>query len=303
MPTLQQLRYVVAIADTLSFSRAAGRLNVTQPTLSAQLRELEGRLGTLLFERNRARVLPTAKGAEIARRARTILREVDTIREIAREGDTARLGGLLRLGVVHTVGAYLLSAAMPSLRRDFPDLRLYVREDRPEALLPQLADGVHDLLALPEDPARPDFETAPLLREALLVVLPVDHRLAGKAAIEPADLAGEVVLTMEPWHRLHDRISELCRETGAELARDYEGTTLDTVRQMVAGGMGIALLPALYIRSEVMRETLVVARPLSRGAPRRGIVLAWRRTSPQRDRYLALAACIRAAVADFDMPD
>ena len=303
MPTLQQLRYLVAIADTLNFSRAAERLNVTQPTLSAQIRALEARLGVPLFERNRARVLPTATGAEITRRARLVLREVDAIREIARDSDRARLGGVLRLGVVHTVGAYLLSLAMPSLRQEFPGLRLYVREDRPERLLAQLADGVQDALVLPEEPARPDFETAPLLREALLVVLPADHPLAAKPAIHPADLAGEVVLTMESWHHLHDQIADLCRETGAELARDYEGTTLDTVRQMVATGMGIALLPALYVRSEVMRETLVVARPLSRGAPARDIAFVWRRANPMREHYLDLARTMREAVAAFDLRD
>lgn len=300
MPTLQQLRYLVAIADTLNFSRAAERLNVTQPTLSAQIRALEARLGVPLFERNRARVLPTATGAEIARRARLILREVDAIREIVRYGDRARLGGVLRLGVVHTVGAYLLSVAMPLLRKEFPGLRLYVREDRPERLLAQLADGVQDALVLPEELSRADFETAGLLREALLVVLPADHPLAGKPVIDPSDLTGEVVLTMELWHRLHDQIAELCRETGAELARDYEGTTLDTVRQMVATGMGIALLPALYVRSEVMREKLVVARPLSRGAPSRDIVFVWRRANPLREHYLDLARAMREAVAEFD---
>lgn len=303
MPTLQQLRYLVAVADTLNFSRAAERLNVTQPTLSTQIRELEMRLGVPLFERNRARVRPTAAGTEIARRARGVLREIDGIRDIARDGGKARLSGVLRLGVVHTVGAYLLSVAMPSLRKEFPGLRIYVREDRPERLLPQLADGVHDALILPEDPGRPDFETARLLREALLVVLPADHRLAEKAVIDPPDLAGETVLTMEPWHRLHDQIAELCRETGAELARDYEGTTLDTVRQMVATGMGIALLPALYVRSEGMREKLVVARPLSHGAPLRGIIFVWRRANPQRERFLGLAQTIREAVAGFDVKE
>lgn len=303
MPTLQQLRYLVAIADTLNFSRAAERLNVTQPTLSAQLRELEMRLGTVLFERNRARVLPTAAGTEIARRARAVLSEIDNIRDIARDGDRDRLDGVLKLGVVHTVGAYLLSVAMPLLRQEFPGLRLYVREDRPERLLPQLGDGVHDALVLPEEPGRSDFETEALLRESLLVVLPADHRLADRPAIEPSDLAGETVLTMESWHRLHDQIADLCRETGAELARDYEGTSLDTVRQMVATGMGIALLPALYVRSEVMRERLVVARPLSRGAPLRRIVLTWRRANPQRERFLGLARVMRDAVAEFDVKD
>lgn len=302
MPTLQQLRYLVAVADMLHFSRAAERLNVTQPTLSAQITALEARLGTALFERNRARVLPTTTGTEIARRARDILREVDNIRDIARGGDEARRGGVLRLGVVHTVGAYLLSLAMPALRSGFPGLRLHVRENRPDRLLGQLAEGVHDALVLPEDPGRADFETALLLRESLLVVLPADHRLAGRPQLDPADLAGEVVLTMEAWRRLHDQIADLCRAAGAELARDYEGATLDTVRQMVAMGMGIALLPALYVRSEVMRERLVIARPLARDAPARDVVLVWRRGSPQRARFIALAQTMREAVTAFDLP-
>lgn len=298
MPSLQQLRYLVAVADTLNFSRAAERLNVTQPTLSAQIGALEARLGATLFERNRARVLPTAKGIAIAGRARAVLREVETIRDLARDGDGS--GGVLRLGVVHTVGAYLLSVAMPALRRTHPDLRLHVREDRPERLLTGLGEGAQDALILPEDPARPDFEVTPLLHEALQVVLPADHRLAARRVIAPGDLAGETVLTIESWHRLHDQIAELCRSTGAELARDYEGTSLDTVRQMVATGMGIALLPVLYVRSEVIRETLVVARPLAHGAPRRRIVFAWRRTSPRRAGLLELAQTMRAALAEFD---
>ncbi|CAM3290392.1 LysR family transcriptional regulator, hydrogen peroxide-inducible genes activator [Paracoccus aminovorans] len=296
MPTLQQLRYLVALADLLNFSRAAERLNVTQPTLSAQIRELEARLGVPLFERNRARVLLTATGAEIARRARGVLREVDGIRETARAGEAALFGGMLKLGVVHTVGAYLLSVAMPALRKEFPGLRIYVREDRPERLIHQLSDGTHDALVLPEEPERADFETSRLLDERLLVVLPSDHRLAEKPVLDPLDLSGETVLTMEPWHRLHDQIAELCRQTGAELARDYEGTTLDTLRQMVASGMGIALLPALYVRSEVLREKLVVARPLSRDAPMRSIILAWRRTTLQADRFTALARVMRDAL-------
>lgn len=300
MPTLQQLRYLVALADTLHFSRAAERLNVTQPTLSAQIRELEARLGVPLFERTRSKVLPTSAGAEIARRARGILREVEAIRDFAR-GGTSGLSGVIRLGAVHTVGAYLLSVAMPELRREFPDLRLYVREDRADRLLGQLTDGMHDAVLITEDPGHGPFDAVELLREELLVVLPSGHRLAGSSQIDPADLAGETVLTMEPSHRLHDQISDLCRETGAVLARDYEGTTLDTVRQMVATGMGIALLPALYVRSEVLRERLVVARPLLHAAPRRAIRMVWREGDPQKARFDGLTRVIRSAVAEFDL--
>lgn len=303
MPSLQQLRYLVALADTLNFSRAAERLNVTQPTLSAQIRELELRLGVPLFERTRAKVLTTAAGAQAARRARSVLAEVDAIREIGKTGGGSGLAGVLKLGVVHTVGAYLLSVAMPELRRAFPELRLYVREDRPERLLGQLGDGVHDAVILAEDPGRGIFETADLLSEELFVVLPAGHPLAHSAEIDPAALSGQTVLTMEPSHRLHDQVAELCRDTGAVLARDYEGTTLDTVRQMVATGMGIALLPALYVRSEVLREELVVAKRLAYGAPRRKIVMAWRAGDPQKARFAELTHTVQGALASYNAAD
>lgn len=292
MPTLQQLRYLVAIADTLSFSRAAELTHVTQPTLSMQLKELENRLGTRLVERTRARVIVTPSGAEIARKARNIIAEIEDIREIARRDDPEALQSILRMGVVHTVGAYVLSVAMPSLREAFPHMRIYVREDRLENLPRQLSDGVHDVLLLPEAPERPDFETVRLMREPLHVVLPADHRLARQDRIAPQDLAGESILTMERGQRLHDQIVRLCRDCGAIHASDYEGATLDTLRQMVATGMGISLLPALYVRSEVIREQLVVARPLSSGAPVREISLAWRRNSPRQRTYALLAQTI-----------
>lgn len=297
MPTVQQLRYLIAIADTLSFSRAAEMVHVTQPTLSMQIKELETRLGTRLVERTRARVIVTPAGAAIARKARNILSEIEDIREIARRDDPDAVQGTLQMGVVHSVGAYVLSLAMPELRRAFPDMRVYVREDRLDSLPRQLAEGVHDVLLLPENPDRPEFETVRLIREPLHVVLPFDHRLAENDSIDPRDLAGETVLTMERGQRLHDQVVKLCREMGAVHASDYEGTTLDTLRQMVATGMGISLLPALYVRSEVMREQLVVARPLSSGAPTRDVSMVWRRNAPRRNTYAALAEIISARLS------
>lgn len=302
MPRLQQLRYLVAIADTLSFSRAAELCHVTQPTLSMQVKEMEERLGALLVERNRARVLLTPVGAEIARRARGVLAEIEHIREIARRDDPEALQGQLPLGVVQTVGAYVLSVAMPALRRAFPHLRIQVREDRREALPDKLADGTHEALLLPDAPRHPDIASALLLREPLHVVLPAEHRLARQALIEPGQLAGETILTMERGHRLHDPIAALCERVGARHAQDYAGTTLDTLRLMVATGMGITLLPALYVRSDVLRETLVVARPLASGAPVRELTLAWRSSSPRQRSYALLAATIAECIAPWGLP-
>lgn len=296
MPSLQQLRYLVALGDTMHFTRAAELMHVTQPTLSMQIRELEARLGVRLVERTRARVLLTPVGAAIVQRARTILAEVEDIRDLARTGDAATRG-TLRMGVVQTVGAYLLSVVVPDLRDRFPALRLYVREELPARLLDALSEGTHDILILPEDPARREVETARLMREPLRVVLPHDHPLAARPRIAPEDLAGETVLAMERGHRMHDQISTLCNRVGAIVSRDYEGTSLDTLRQMVATGMGISLLPSLYVRSEVTRENLVVARPFTEGAPMRDIVMAWRGSSPNGPGFRTLAAAIRDSLA------
>lgn len=303
MPRIQQLRYLVAIADTLSFSRAAEICHVTQPTLSMQLKEMEERLDTRLVERTRARVILTPVGAEIARRARNILAEVEDIREIARRDDPGALQGTLQMGVVQTVGAYVLSLAMPSLRESFPHLRIFVREDRLENLPRKLSDGAHDVLLLPDDPDRADFTSVRLIREPLHLVLPAEHRLARYETVDPGDLAGETVLTMERGHRLHDQIAALCRNVGAIHARDYAGTTLDTLRQMVATGMGITLLPALYVRSDVLREKLVVARPLSSDAPVRDIRMVWRSSSPRQNTYAMLAETIRNCLLPWEQPE
>lgn len=300
MVTIQQLRYLVAVADTLNFSRAAELSHVTQPTLSIQLKEMEGRLGAQLVERTRARVLLTPVGAEIARRARNVLAEMDDIREIARRDDPDALQATVQMGVVQTVGAYVLSLAMPDLRATYPHLRIFVREGRLANLPQRLSDGVHDVLLLPDDPCRPDFTSMRLIREPLHLVLPADHPLAEHEMVDPADLKGETILTMERGHRIYDQIGQLCREVGAIHASDYAGTTLDTLRQMVATRMGMSLLPALYVRSDVLREKLVVARPLSHGAPVRDLTMTWRSSSPRQASYERLAETIKGCLAPWD---
>ncbi|MBK4216401.1 LysR family transcriptional regulator [Paracoccus caeni] len=301
MVTLQQLRYLVAVADTLNFSRAAELCHVTQPTLSMQIKELEERLSARLIERTRARVLLTPVGQEIARRARAIMAEMDDIREIARRDDPNATQAILHMGVVKTVGAYVLAVAMPSLRRSFPDLRLFVHEDPTDALIRQLSDGARDALLLPEALHRNDLESRHLMNEPLLMVLPADHELARQDSISPEDLSGQTILGMEGGRYLNTQIDRLCRDVGAIHARDYEGTTLDTLRQMVAAGMGLSLLPALYVRSEVLREQQVTARPLAARAPVRPISLVWRKGAPRSRTYSALAENLRDCLAEWSV--
>ena len=299
MPSVQQLRYLIAVADHGNFSRAADACNVTQPTLSMQLKEMENRLNVRLVERMRTKVLMTPVGSEIARRARNVVAEVEDIREIARHEQAEVPRGPLRLGVVQTVGGYVLSLAMPVLRASYPDLKIVVREDRLESLPGKLSDGAHDVLLLPEKLDDPEFVSVVLLREPLHLVVQADHRLAAFETVDPKDLAGETILSMERGHRIHEQIARLCAKVGAAHATDYAGTTLDTLRLMVTCGMGISLLPALYVRSDVQRETEVVSRPLSTDAPVRELTMVWRKASPRQKAYQLIADKVSTSIAQW----
>jgi len=301
MPSLQQLRYLVAVADTLHFRRAAEMCNVTQPTLSAQIRELELRLGVALVERSTSRVLLTDVGADIAERARRVLRDVEDIRETARLGQSP-LSGTVRVGIVQSLGSYLFPLIAPDLHDRFPALRVYLREGLPDTLIRQLETGGLDLLFFPLPLERRGLVTVALFEEPLLAVLPRDHRLAATAEIPRASLKGETLLTLEPGHRLYEQMRDLSETFQAEISHDYEGTSLDTLRQMVAMGMGISLLPALYVRSEVEREQLVVARPISGEAPKRTIGMIWRKEAARAAEFEALAGLTRA-ILGRDAPE
>lgn len=300
MPRLQQLRYLVALSDTLSFSRAADLCHVTQPTLSMQIKELEERLGAVLVERSRSKVFLTPLGQEVSDRARRVLAEVSDIRTLISAQNEGPHGGMVQMGVVPTVGAYVLSLAMPDLRRNFAQLRIQVREERAESLRAQLADGRYDVLLLPDRPTEADFNWQTLIHEPFMLVLPADHRLASHTRINPIDLAGETVLAMER----DERLAQLCTRVGAKLTGDYAGTSLDTLRQMVAAGMGVSFLPALYVRSEVLREKLVVARPIHTSAlhpvPIREICLIWRKASPKAQVWEDLAKSIGDSLRPWD---
>jgi LysR family hydrogen peroxide-inducible transcriptional activator len=293
MITLQQLRYLVAIADTLHFRRAAERCHVTQPTLSAQLATMEQNLGVQLVERSRARVVLSPEGAEIAGRARAVLREVDEIVAFAHRGQQP-LGGTIRVGVVQSLGSYLLPLVIPDLHAAHPDLKLYVREGLAAELLARLDDGALDLLFFPLPAKGSDLEDARLFRESLQVVTATDHPLTALDRIPRDRLKGETLLTLEPGHRLHDQVRQICDASGAVLNLDYGATSLDTIRQMVAMGLGLSLLPALYIRSEVRPNTLVTARPLEGPQPFRTVGMVWRKRAARAGEYGELAQILRA---------
>ena len=292
MPTLQQFRYLVAVAETRHFRRAAEAVHVTQPTLSAQLRELEGKLGVQLVERSRAGVTLTPVGAEVAERARAVLRDVSDIVALARAGADP-LASTMRLGLVASLGGYFLSRVVPAIHDAHPALRLYLREGTAADLLARLRDGALDALFFPLPLEAPDLSVAPLFHEPLELVMPAGHPLAGLAEVPHARLGGETLMTLESGHRLHDTVAALAEAAGARLSLDYAGTSLDTLRQMVATGLGLSPLPALYVRSEVAREALVTARPLAAPAPGRDVGMVWRARAPQGAAFGTLAALIR----------
>lgn len=291
MPSLQQLRYLVAVADHLHFRRAAEACNVTQPTLSAQIKDMELRLGTTLIERSRSKVLLTPTGRDIVERARRILREVAEIHAIAKSRQSV-LSAVIRIGVVQTVGSYFLPLVIPDLHQKYPKLGLYIREGLPDVLLRGLEEGALDLLFFPLPVNRAELETQSLFREPIQVVVPSDHRLAQEPEIDPVMLRGETILSLEPGHRLHELVRTISEDYGVELSHDYEGTSLDTLRQMVATGMGLSLMPALYVKSEVAHQDLVVARPFRGTAPTRTIGMVWRKGTSREDEFRLLSALI-----------
>ena len=301
VPTLKQLRYLVAVAETLHFRRAAEMSHVSQPTLSGQLRELEERLGVQLVERSRSKVILTPLGREIAERAKTVLRDVQDVVELAKQGQ-APLGGTIRVGVLQSLGPYFLPHILPELHGRYRDLKLYVREGMPTALLERLDQGNLDMLFFPLPVQGAELRSVRLFREPLWVVVPGEHRLASRETIRRSDLEGETFLTLERGHRLHDQVRALCEQYGAKLSLDYEGTSLDTLRQMVAMGMGLSLLPALYVRSEVLHDRQVVAREVKSGVPHRMIGMVWRRHSGRQEEYETLAGQIRGILKDRKLP-
>lgn len=296
-PSIRQIEYFVAIVEAASFRRAAQRLRVSQPTLTNQILALEEALGLQLFERSRAGTVLTAVGGELLPNARRLLEEFQGLIDRA-ESVSRGPAGTYRLGVTPTLGPYFLPHILPALHRRYSALRLYVREDAPCDLEAGLAAGKHDLILTPLPVDDPRLTVVPLFHEPLRLVLSSEHRLAGRKRIDRRDLAGESVLTIEEHHHMHKQIQQLCTRLGAQLRRDYEGTSLDTLRHMVVMGMGVAFLPALYIRSEIHRPRELRVAMVHGEVIERTHALAWRASSPARPLFREIADEIRTLVAN-----
>ncbi|MGI9365996.1 MAG: LysR substrate-binding domain-containing protein [Rhizobiaceae bacterium] len=301
MTTLRQLSYLVALSRELHFRRAAESVNVTQPTLSAQLQELERRLKAPLVERGTSRVMLTPLGREVAERARRVLADVQDIVDLAASSQHG-FEGTIRLGVPPTLGPYLLPHMVPKLHEAHPNLKLYVQEGKPQELQRDLQAGSFDLVITPLPVNHTDLEVDRLFREPLKIALAPDHRLAAKDRIERADLAGEKVLAIERGHHLHDQVSQLCDDFDAVLLRDYEGTSLDTLRLMAGMGVGLTFLPALYVRSEIGKRGELKVLGLNDSNLYRQIGLTWRRRSVHAPLFKDIAELVRTT-AEEKLPE
>jgi len=289
--TLQELRYLVALADRGHFGRAAAACHISQPTLSTQIKKLEEHLGVTLFERTNKAVHVTAVGEEIVARARQVLAETEAIVEAARR-KSGPLTGAFHLGVISTLGPSLLPWLVPALRNDYPKLRLAVHEDLTAHLLDRLITHRIDaaLMALPISDSR--LEALPLFDEPFWFAAPRGHKLAKGKAVKVEELRGQRLLLLTEGHCLRDQALAICGTVAAENADegDFRATSLETIRQMVATGMGCTLLPAMALGDR--NGGAITVRPLAHALGRR-IGLVWRRFYPKVQDLRLFADTIR----------
>jgi len=298
LPTLKQLQYFAALADTGHYRKAAERVGISQPSLSLQIGNLEDTLRLSLVERGRAGAVLTPEGREVLDRARRILEEVASLAESSEEMKSG-LSGTFRLGSSTTLGPYILPRVLRTLHAQFPSLRLFIRDGAPRALLDDLLAGQHDLILTQLPVASTDVTVTRLFREPLRLAVARDHRLAGASGVTDADLTGENILALSSSFTLHAQIADLAREVGTTLRQDYEGTSLDAIRQMVAMDMGISFLPALYAKSEIAeRDGDVALVPFRQGRFERTIGIVWRKSAGKHAGYSAFAEVIRTVTRD-----
>ncbi len=297
LPTPQQLRYLLALAEHRHFGRAADACAVTQSTLSAGLMALERQLNAVLLDRSAGRRITfTPLGHQIIARARRALAALEAVVESA---DTSRgpMTGPLRLGVIPTIGPFLLPRLMPVLRASFPRLQLFLREDLTANLVARLESGKLDAVLLAVPCECNGMVSEPLARDELLLALPRGHRLAARSRVPVAALADEPLLLLEDGHCLRDHALELCRLPRGDSGNRFGATSLHTLVHMVAGGLGVGILPRLAVEAGVTAGTELELRPIASPTAWRQIGMAWRPDSLRAADYRTLAARVTELIA------
>jgi LysR family hydrogen peroxide-inducible transcriptional activator len=293
--TLQELKYLVALADHGHFGRAAEACFITQSTLSTQIKKLEDFLGVTLFDRSLKRVTPTPIGREILAAARSIVEESERIRELAKHAQDP-MARTLHLGVIPTLGPYYLPHALTLVHKKYPDLRLLLREEMTPQILEHLVDGKLDagLLAMPVNDD--SLRVEPLFYEPFYAALPAGHALAKRDVLKVSDIMAEKLLLLDEGHCLRDQALDVCG-TGSRGREEVRATSLETLRQMVGMGLGLTLLPALAVDAgpRTSRKSVEV-RPFKSPPPGRTIALAWRKRAPFPETFERLAQALKSAL-------
>lgn len=291
--TLRQLQYVVAVAELLSFRRAAERCHVSQPSLSAQILQLEAALGVQLFERDRRRVLPTAAGSVVIDRARELLLLADDLGHAAKQASNP-LEGELRIGVIPTISPYLLPKVAPALRKAFPKLRVKWTEDRTPNVSRALHAGELDAAIVALEAELGDVEVEELAKDPFVIATAPGNPLGEKKTpANAAELRQADMLLLDEGHCFGEQAVAFCSKAKAH-ELEYRATSLSTLAQMVASGAGVTLLPELAVATEASRAGLRV-RPFVAPGPARTVVLVWRKRSPISGALRELAAVLRRA--------
>ncbi len=297
--TLTELRYIVAVARERHFGRAAEACFVSQPTLSVAIKKLEEELGVALFERGAGEVAPTPVGARIVEQAQRVLEQAQGIREIAKAGKDP-LTGPLKLGIIYTIAPYLLPQLVRFLHNRAPQMPLVIQENFTHVLREWLKQGDIDaaILALPFE--EPGFAIQPLYDEPFVVAVPREHRWASRKSIAADELKRETMVLLGSGHCFRDHVLEACPElsrfpAGADgVQKSFEGSSLETIRQMVASGIGITVLPSSSVPAKAPRDSLLAYVPFSRPVPERCVVLVYRKSFP---RLQAIEVVTKAVLA------
>jgi LysR family transcriptional regulator, hydrogen peroxide-inducible genes activator len=298
-PSLRQLQYVVAVHDLRHFGRAARHCNVSQPTLSVQVSLVEQGLGTPLFERTSTHVAATPAGEKLAKGARILLAALDDLLADL-SAQEMMLGGTIRLGTPPTFGPYFLSRLLPRLHGQHPALQVYVREDNPTALEAAVVDGSLDC-GLGPLPERAGLAFRRIGRETLYLGVPSEHPLAAGRTVSLKSLAGEKLLALGRGHRLLENVRHLAGASSARLVDDFEGTSLDAIRQMVSIGMGLSLFPELYARAEIREDDDVTLLEFEDWNEQREVGLYWRDGSGRERHYQAMADAAEVVAATLGL--
>lgn len=297
--TLTELRYLVALSETGHFRKAAEQCNVSQPTLSIAIKKLEEDLGITLFERARHKVATTPTGERIAEQARTVLRDVQNLRHLAELGKDP-MGSMLSVGAIYTVGPYLFPRLVSRLQQLAPKMPLFIEENYTASLRDKLSSGELDAIFVALPFTETDVVTRALFDEPFVVLLPQDHVLAQQSHVDAHALAGHRVLLMGEGHCFRDQVLEACpglqkamRENHAQGNPVVEGSSLETLKHMVASGLGITVLPQSAAKEATYGEKTLAVRPFADPAPRRSIALAWRVSYPRPEAIDILIDALR----------